>query len=111
VAAVTARDMGIDAVTAPPFSPVDAATEAVARERLSAADVTVLAGDAPASVRALVRDHDRLVRVDDESGAGGEAGVSAVGDGGGVDPVATADLPALVDAVNRAARQPLGADD
>ncbi|MFB6150800.1 MAG: ATP-binding cassette domain-containing protein [Haloarculaceae archaeon] len=64
LAAATAAELGVETVTAPAFAPVDARTEAAARDLLAAADVAVLAGRDPPAVAALVRDHDRVVRVD-----------------------------------------------
>ena len=106
IAAETARDLGIDPLIAPPFAPVDAADEAAAREELAAADAAVLAGSVPSSVRALVRDHDAVVRVaaeeGTESGREGDPERPPVdGDGRAVDRVATATPETVVDAVER----------
>ena len=103
VAARTAADLGVETVTAPPFAPVDAPTEAAAREHLASAAVAVLAGTAPPAVRALVRDHDRVVRVTGDGTA--DATDEAVA------AVAVASPDAVVDAVRRALDRPVAADD
>jgi iron complex transport system ATP-binding protein len=65
----TARQLGVDAVTTPPFAPVDDAAEAAVRDRVRAADVTVVsdvevgAGNLP-NLRAAAA-ADRLVLVAD----------------------------------------------
>ena len=74
LAASVAREHGVETVEASPFEPVDAATEAAARDHLVAADVAVLAGDLPPSLRALVRDHDAVVRVTDRGTGRGQTG-------------------------------------
>jgi len=89
LAASVASEHGIDPVEASPFAPVDAATEAAARDRLTAADVAVLAGPLPASLRALVRDHDAVVRVTDgktNQRELGDAVGAEPGDAGGAEP-------------------------
>jgi iron complex transport system ATP-binding protein len=67
----TARQLGIDAVTTPPFAPVDDAAEAAVRDRVRAADATVVsdvevgAGNLP-NLRAAA-EADRLVLVEERS--------------------------------------------
>ena len=87
----------------PPFAPLDAGTEASAREQLGEADAAVLAGRAPPSVRALVRDHDAVVRVTD---AGGR--VDSVDN---ASTVATASSATVVETVARVEGSRLPADD
>jgi len=110
VAAAVAADLDVETVTASAFSPVDAEAEAAARDLLAEADAAVLAGTAPASVRALVRDHDRVVRVDADGSAGadGSAEASATAD---VDVVATTAADAVAETVRGALVTPLEADD
>jgi iron complex transport system ATP-binding protein len=65
----TARQLGLEAVTTPPYAPVDDAAEAAVRDRVAAADVTVVSdvevgtGNLP-NLRAAT-DADRLVVVED----------------------------------------------
>jgi iron complex transport system ATP-binding protein len=65
----TARQLGLEAVTTPPYAPVDDAAEAAVRDRVAAADVTVVSdvevgtGNLP-NLRAAT-DADRLVVVVD----------------------------------------------
>jgi iron complex transport system ATP-binding protein len=103
LAAGVAREHGVDPVVAPPFAPLDAEAEASAREQLGGADVAVLAGRAPPSVRALVRDHDAVVRVTDP-GAGTDPG-------GDASTVATASPATVVETVARVEGSRLPADD
>ena len=103
LAAGVAREHGVDPVVAPPFAPLDAEAEASAREQLGGADVAVLAGRAPPSVRALVRDHDAVVRVTDP-----EAGTDP---GGDASTVATASPATVVETVARVEGSRLPADD
>jgi iron complex transport system ATP-binding protein len=103
LAAAVAREHGVDPVVAPPFAPLDAGTEASAREQLGEADAAVLAGRAPPSVRALVRDHDAVVRVTD---AGGR--VDSVDN---ASTVATASPATVVETVARVEGSRLPADD
>ena len=103
LAADVAREHGVDPVVAPPFAPLDAEAEASAREQLGGADVAVLAGRAPPSVRALVRDHDAVVRVTDP-GAGTDPG-------GDASTVATASPATVVETVARVEGSRLPADD
>jgi len=103
LAAGVAREHGVDPVVAPPFAPLDAGTEASAREQLGEADAAVLAGRAPPSVRALVRDHDAVVRVTD---AGGR--VDSVDN---ASTVATVSPATVVETVARVVGGRLPADD
>jgi len=67
-AAETARSQGVDAVTTPPFAPVDDAALEAVRERVAAADLTVVADLAvtPGNRNVLdaVADAERLVVVE-----------------------------------------------
>ena len=98
VAATVAADLGVETVTAPPFSPVDAAAEAAARDALADAAVVVLAGAAPPSVRALVRDHACLVR----TGAPADAARSD-GAEDSVDTIATSPVDTVAETVREVA--------
>jgi hypothetical protein len=108
LAAAVAREHGVDPVVASPFEPVDAATEAAARDRLADADVAVLAGSVPPAVHALVRDHAVVVRVSgDRSRSGGSA------DAADADrrADATASPATVVETVRRVAGERASADD
>jgi iron complex transport system ATP-binding protein len=109
VAAAVAADLGVETVTAPPFAPIDAEAEAAARDALAGADAVVLAGAAPPSVRALVRDHARVVRVGSDSDRGDETG-DGEGDRG-IDVAATTGVDRVAETVRGALAAPLEADD
>ena len=122
LAASVAREHGIDPVEASPFAPVDAATEAAARDSLAAADVAVVAGALPPSLHALVRDHDAVVRVtDDRAGQSGhddEVGnptafstEDATGTAGEFSPDSRATPETVVETVERVTTAPVAADD
>lgn len=108
LATSVAREHGLDPVVASPFEPVDAATEAAARDRFADADVAVIAGSVPPSVHALVRDHPVVVRVTDGTpDSGGPA------DGTDVNrrADATASPATVVETVERVAGEQVSADD
>ena len=124
LAATTAAQLGVEAVTAPPFAPLDAATEAAARAEMEAADAVVLAGSAPPSVRALVRDHDAVVRVPaapptgESEGAGDRSPTGLDGasradreNETGPGAVARADPERVVEAINKVILTAVEADD
>ncbi|MEF8853391.1 MAG: ATP-binding cassette domain-containing protein [Haloarculaceae archaeon] len=108
LAASVAREHGVDPVVASPFAPVDAATEAAARDHLASADVAVLAGTVPPSVHALVRDHDVVVRVPGDGTPSGPPG-DAPDAGSRAD--ATTSVASVVEAVRRVAGERVSADD
>lgn len=114
LAASVAREHDVDTVEASPFEPVDAATEAAARDHLAAADVAVLAGDLPPSLRALVRDHDAIVRVTD-GGTGRErrdtGSEEITGNTGEFRADSRATPATVVEAVRQVADRPVAADD
>lgn len=107
LAATTARELGVEAVTAPPFAPLDANSEAAARDGLTAADVAVVAGRAPPAIRALLRDAAPLVCVT----APGESGSADAATATALDAAATADAGRVVETVRRVAGPRLEADD
>ncbi|PSQ01123.1 ABC transporter [Halobacteriales archaeon QS_4_69_31] len=106
------------------FAPLDAATEAAARAEMEAADAVVLAGSVPPSVRALVRDHDAVVRVPaapptgESEGAGDRSPTGLDGasradreNETGPGAAARADPERVVAAVRRVTRTAVEADD
>jgi iron complex transport system ATP-binding protein len=118
LAASVAREHGVETVETSPFEPVDAATEAAARDSLVSADVAVLAGELPSSLRALVRDHGPVVRVTDGATGRSETGTgegTEIGDASGTTGDYRADscaTPAtVVEAVRQVAGEPVAADD
>jgi len=117
LAAATARELGVEPVTAPPFSPVPADSEQTARGCLRAADAAVLAGSVPPDVRSLLCGHDAVVRMtaDADCAVDGDPtdpdprtddGASA-----SLSPVATVTPGNVVGAARRAGRRRLEADD
>jgi iron complex transport system ATP-binding protein len=108
LAATVAREHGVDPVVASPFAPVDATTEAAARDRLANADVAVLAGSVPPSVRALVRDHDVVVRVPGDGTRSGETDDASETDWRAD---ATASVATVVETVEHVAGEQASADD
>jgi len=105
LAAETARELGVEVVTAPPFERLDADREATVRELVAAADAAVVAGHVPPAVDPFLRNHDAVVCVTPDGDVGGAGGT------GVREPAATVGPGAVVGAVRRAVRRPLEADD
>ncbi|WP_235853534.1 ABC transporter ATP-binding protein [Halosimplex salinum] len=115
VAAATAREVAAETVTAPAFTTLDAEREAEARDLLVAADAAVVVEPVPAALRALVRDHDALVRIEDpDDGPRGNekrSGADRSRGDGAVDAAEAATPETVVAGVRRALDNPVAADD
>jgi len=123
LAATTARELGVEVVTAPPFAPLDAGNESAARELLAAADAVVTAGPMPPSLVDLVRDCSPLLRVrpdatdavDDQMPVGTVKPMPSSGHArrgrDSPDPAETVAAGSVVTGVRRVVRDRLAADD